>query len=43
MLAGQGWTDAVSALHPDERIYTFWDYLRNAWGRMPDCAWIISC
>lgn len=32
-LAGQGWTDAVRALHPDERIYTFWDYLRNAWGR----------
>ena len=21
------------ALHPDERIYTFWDYFRNAWGR----------
>lgn len=32
-LAGQGWTDAVRKLHPDERIYTFWDYLRNAWGR----------
>jgi exodeoxyribonuclease-3 len=23
MLAGQGWTDAVRALYPDERIYTF--------------------
>lgn len=32
-LVGQGWTDAVRALHPDERVYTFWDYLRNAWGR----------
>jgi exodeoxyribonuclease-3 len=28
-----GWTDAVRKLHPDERIYTFWDYLRNAYGR----------
>jgi exodeoxyribonuclease-3 len=32
-LAAQGWTDAVRALHPDEPIYTFWDYLRNAWSR----------
>ncbi|MFG1210458.1 exodeoxyribonuclease III [Xanthobacter flavus] len=32
-LVGQGWTDALRALHPDERIYTFWDYFRNAWGR----------
>jgi exodeoxyribonuclease-3 len=32
-LLGQGWTDAIRARHPDERIYTFWDYLRNAWGR----------
>lgn len=32
-LTAQGWTDAVRALHPDERIYTFWDYFRNAWGR----------
>lgn len=29
----QGWTDAIRALHPDERLYTFWDYFRNAWGR----------
>src|ERR1700681_1419098 len=21
------------ALHPGERIYTFWDYFRNAWAR----------
>jgi exodeoxyribonuclease III len=32
-LLAQGWTDAVRALHPGERIYTFWDYFRNAWGR----------
>ena len=32
-LLGQGWTDAVRALHPSERIYTFWDYFRNAWTR----------
>lgn len=32
-LVDQGWTDAIRAVHPDERVYTFWDYLRNAWGR----------
>lgn len=32
-LVAQGWTDALRALHPDERIYTFWDYFRNAFGR----------
>ncbi len=32
-LIDQGWTDPIRALHPDERVYTFWDYLRNAWGR----------
>jgi len=32
-LVAQGWTDAVRALHPGERIYTFWDYFRNAWKR----------
>jgi exodeoxyribonuclease III len=32
-LIGQGWTDAVRELHPGERIYTFWDYFRNAYGR----------
>ncbi len=32
-LREQGWTDAVRKLHPGERIYTFWDYFRNAWGR----------
>lgn len=32
-LLAQGWTDALRALHPDETIYTFWDYWRNAWAR----------
>jgi exodeoxyribonuclease-3 len=32
-LLKQGWTDAVRALHPDERIYTFWKYWRNDFGR----------
>ncbi len=32
-LVGQGWTDALRKLHPDEKIYTFWDYFRNAYGR----------
>jgi len=32
-LVAQGWTDAIRKLHPDETIYTFWDYFRNAYGR----------
>ena len=32
-LLKQGWTDALRQLYPNQRIYTFWDYLRNAWGR----------
>jgi exodeoxyribonuclease III len=32
-LLSLGWTDAVRKLHPDERIYTFWDYFRNHFGR----------
>jgi exodeoxyribonuclease-3 len=32
-LVGQGWTDALRSLHPGERIYTFWDYFRNAFAR----------
>jgi exodeoxyribonuclease-3 len=32
-LVAQGWTDALRALHPDEKIYTFWDYFRNAYTR----------
>jgi exodeoxyribonuclease III len=32
-LVAQGWTDALRQLHPDEAIYTYWDYFRNAFGR----------
>ncbi|MBV8913567.1 MAG: exodeoxyribonuclease III [Acetobacteraceae bacterium] len=32
-LLSQGWTDALRSLHPGERIYTFWDYFRNAYAR----------
>jgi exodeoxyribonuclease-3 len=32
-LVAQGWTDALRALHPGKRIYTFWDYFRSAYGR----------
>jgi exodeoxyribonuclease III len=32
-LLKQGWTDALRTLHPEQRIYTFWDYFRNAYGR----------
>ena len=32
-LVAQGWTDAIRKLYPEETIYTFWDYFRNAYGR----------
>ena len=32
-LVDQGWTDAIRKLHPDETIYTFFDYFRNAYER----------
>ena len=32
-LLAQGWTDSLRALHPEERIYTFWDYFRQHWQR----------
>ena len=32
-LLKQGWTDSLRALHPGEKIYTFWDYKRNRWPR----------
>ena len=32
-LIKQGWTDAIRKVHPDETIYTFWDYKRNRWPR----------
>jgi exodeoxyribonuclease-3 len=32
-LLRQGWVDAVRALHPNQAMYTFWDYMRNRWPR----------
>jgi exodeoxyribonuclease-3 len=32
-LIEQGWTDAIRKLYPEETIYTFWDYFRDAYGR----------
>jgi len=32
-LLDQGWTDALRTIHPDETIYTFFDYFRNAYAR----------
>jgi exodeoxyribonuclease-3 len=32
-LLKQGWSDALRAMHPGERIYTFWDYKRDRWRR----------
>ena len=32
-LIGQSWTDALRTVHPGVRIYTFWDYFRNAFAR----------
>ncbi|MGZ3267600.1 MAG: exodeoxyribonuclease III [Croceibacterium sp.] len=32
-LVEQGWTDALRALHPDDTVYTFWKYFRNAFAR----------
>lgn len=30
-LLAQGWTDALRAHFPNERVYTFWDYFRQHW------------
>jgi exodeoxyribonuclease III len=32
-LVDQGWVDAVRTRHPDEPMYTFWDYNRDRWRR----------
>jgi len=32
-LLAQGWTDSIRHLHPDEAIFTFWDYFRQHWQR----------
>jgi exodeoxyribonuclease III len=32
-ILAQGWTDALRTRHPDETIYTFWDFFRDAYKR----------
>ena len=32
-LLAQGWVDALRHLHPDEKVFTFWDYFRKHWER----------
>jgi exodeoxyribonuclease-3 len=32
-LLDQGWVDAIRARHPEQRVYTFWDYFRQHWQR----------
>lgn len=32
-LLDQGWVDAIRTLYPEEKIYTYWDYFRNAFSR----------
>lgn len=32
-LVKQGWIDALRSCHPNESIYTYWDYKRNRWSR----------
>jgi exodeoxyribonuclease-3 len=29
----QGWVDSIRMMHPDQPMYTFWDYMRNRWPR----------
>ena len=32
-LLDQGWVDAIRKMHPNDTVYTFWDYRRNRWQR----------
>ncbi|WFU59578.1 exodeoxyribonuclease III [Bradyrhizobium pachyrhizi] len=32
-LVDQGWCDAIRTLHPDDQMFTFWDYKRQRWPR----------
>ncbi len=32
-LLKQGWTDSIRKLYPEEKIFTYWDYFRNAFNR----------
>lgn len=32
-LVAQGWVDAIRETHPEQPMFTFWDYKRNRWPR----------
>lgn len=32
-LLKQGWIDSIRVLYPNEKIFTYWDYFRNAYNR----------
>src|ERR1700722_7722903 len=32
-LLHQGWVDAIRTQHPEEKVFTFWDYFRQHWER----------
>jgi exodeoxyribonuclease-3 len=32
-LVEQGWADAIREKHPNDRVYTFWHYMRHRWER----------
>lgn len=32
-LLKQGWIDTIRRLYPDEKVFTYWDYFRNAFSR----------
>jgi exodeoxyribonuclease-3 len=32
-LLEQGWVDAIRILYPETKIFTYWDYFRNAFNR----------
>ncbi|SEB78179.1 exodeoxyribonuclease III [Bradyrhizobium erythrophlei] len=32
-LVDQGWCDAIRTQHPDQQMFTFWDYKRQRWPR----------
>jgi exodeoxyribonuclease III len=32
-ILAQGWVDAIRMLHPNDPMYTFWDYKRKRWER----------
>jgi hypothetical protein len=41
-LVAQGWTDALRALHPAERIYTFWKYFRLSESSCCSTLWVVN-